>query len=284
MFTTLVVPLDLTSDGDRALPVARALADLGDVDVELVTVAPSAFLGEAETFEMSRRATENGWPADAYHVLIADDAADAIVEHVRGREGTLLMMSTRARRPPIGHFLGSVSEKVLQNTDRPILLVGPRVPEEIEWSRPTPILCVDESDTAAQAVPIVAAWTSSFRSAEPWVVEVMPADDRAPTGDTVAAAHAYQVAQLLSAAGVPASWEVLYGSQAALWLDDFADRIDEPFFVAASTRWTDGRTHWHSETRQLVHRSTRPVLVAPVHVDRATAAPGPSAPMIELPT
>ena len=39
MITTLVVALDLASDGHRALPVVRALAELGVVDVELLTVS-----------------------------------------------------------------------------------------------------------------------------------------------------------------------------------------------------------------------------------------------------
>ena len=38
-FTSVVVALSLDADGDRALPVVRSLAALGNVSVELLTVA-----------------------------------------------------------------------------------------------------------------------------------------------------------------------------------------------------------------------------------------------------
>jgi hypothetical protein len=78
--------------------------------------------------------------------------------------------------------------------------------------------------------------------------------------------HAARFARLLAGAGVAAAApEVLRadGDPSAALLD-FGERISDPIYVATSMRWTDGRLHWHSTTRRLVQRSTRPVLVVPV--------------------
>ena len=103
MFTTIAVALDLGADGDRALPVVRTLSELGDVEVELLTVdSPNVPLA-VDDFELSRRATANGWPAHSYTALRSNDVAAAIVEHLRGRDDVLLVMATTAKRPVVGH-------------------------------------------------------------------------------------------------------------------------------------------------------------------------------------
>ena len=171
LFTTVAVALDLEADGDRALPVVRTLSELGDVEVELLTVdSPNVPLA-IDDFELSRRATANGWPAHSYAALRSNDVAAAIVDHLRGRDDVLLVMATTARRPVLGHLLGSVTEQVLATIDQPVLLVGPGVPAELRWTAPTPVLCIDATDTADGAVPMVASWIHTFRSARPCVAE-----------------------------------------------------------------------------------------------------------------
>ena len=198
MFTTIAVALDLEPDGDRALPVVRALAGIGDVDVELLTVDSPHVPEETDAFELSRRATANGWPAHSYTVLRSDDAAAAIVDHVDGRDGVLLVMATSAKRPALGHIVGSVTGQVLRSISQPVLLVGPNVVVPAEWQQVTPIICVDPSDVAVDAVAALTAWTETFRTSPPWVVEVMPSvTDWDPTGDTLESSHAHSFAQTL---------------------------------------------------------------------------------------
>jgi nucleotide-binding universal stress UspA family protein len=74
-------------------------------------------------------------------------------------------------------------------------------------------------------------------------------------------------AGLLADHGVQASWDVLRGDEPDAVLIEFGRRLCDPIFVATSVRWTDGRFHWHSTTRRLVQRSTRPVLVVPAPGD-----------------
>src|SRR4051794_15536300 len=61
MFKTLVVALDLEADGDRALPVVRALSRAGTVAVDLVTVSSPGLPAAADAYELEHRAVANGW-------------------------------------------------------------------------------------------------------------------------------------------------------------------------------------------------------------------------------
>jgi hypothetical protein len=83
-------------------------------------------------------------------------------------------------------------------------------------------------------------------------------------GDREDRGHATDFARLLASSGVTASWNVVPcdGDPCSALLD-CAATVSDPIFVATSMRWTDGRLHWHSTTRRLVQRSTRPVLVVP---------------------
>lgn len=173
MFTSIVVALDLEREGDRALHIFGSLSALTAMTVELLTVASPGIPEEADAFELRRRATANGWPADCYTILHDDDPARAIADHVNARPGALLIMSTTAKSPLRRRFLGSVSEAVLSRVHGPVLLVGPHVPADADMSRPTLVACVDSTDAATRALPVITAWARTFTSATPWVVEVL---------------------------------------------------------------------------------------------------------------
>jgi nucleotide-binding universal stress UspA family protein len=266
VFSSIVVALDLEAAGDRAVPVARALAGLGHVAAELLTVSSPRLAEDIDAFELSRRASAIGWPADAFSIVHSDDVADAIVSHVDDRDA-LLVMATSAKPPLARRLLGSVSEGVLRATERPVLLVGPRVPPDFDMRRPTLIACIDGTDDADAAVPAIRGWVRTFGGNDPWIAQVVPRPmSRPEAARLTGCAHARRYAERLDAEGVRASWELLHGDDAATSLDDFADHVADPVLVATSARWTGGR--WHSITRQLVHRSTRPVLVVPADSGR----------------
>ena len=211
---------------------------------------------DIDSFELGRRATASGWPAHAYIVLHGDDVARVLVDHVRGRDGSLLVMATSAKRPLVGRLGGNVSTRVLALTDRPVLLVGPMVSPRLRIARPTLVVGVGPMEHAGVAVSTIASWTHTFPGDDPWVVEVVPtATDLAEGG---AAANLRPYVELLAGAGVRASSRVIHGGEPGFWLEDFAEHIADPILVATSARWTDGQRHWHSESRELVrHRPTR---------------------------
>ncbi|MBA3288174.1 MAG: pyridoxamine 5'-phosphate oxidase family protein, partial [Acidimicrobiia bacterium] len=173
-------------------------------------------------------------------------------------------MATAARSPLTGRIVHSVPAEVLGLIDGPVLLVGPRVPADVEIGCPTLVVCVDPRDVGDTAVPVITAWTNTFRSAQPRIAEVF-STVASPANNAAAAdpSQAQRYATLLGAEGVTASATRLVGADPDVWLQDFADQITEPIFVATSVRWTDGQRHLHSTTQRLVRRSFGPVLVVP---------------------
>ena len=153
---------------------------------------------------------------------------------------------------------------MLRFIEHPILLVGPRVPVEVTWRRPTPILCVAPDTAVAVAVAAVEAWTQTFPGEPPWIVEVVPTG---ATGnhddDERESARVRRVADLLKDRGVESRWKILHGGSPEFWLEDFAEHVPEPVFITISSNWTGGHRR-RSTSRRLVHRSMHPVLVVPV--------------------
>ena len=135
--------------GDRALPVARGLAELGEIPVELLTVSSPQLAEDVDVFELRRRAADNGWPDSCYTIAHDNHPARAIVDLVQRRDGALLVMATSAKPPLAGHLSGNVIEELLAAIDRPVLLVGPNVPSSYYVRRPTLVACVDHTDVAA---------------------------------------------------------------------------------------------------------------------------------------
>ncbi|HEU4841560.1 MAG TPA: universal stress protein, partial [Ilumatobacteraceae bacterium] len=127
MFQTLVVALDLAEDGDRALPVARALAMRGPVAVDLVTVSEPGMPTGADAYELERRAVGHGWDPDAWTVVRDIDAAAGLLEHAARRTAPLLVMATSARPPMSSAMFGGVTRDVLRRSQGPVLLIGPDV-------------------------------------------------------------------------------------------------------------------------------------------------------------
>lgn len=218
-----------------------------------------------DAIELRRRADANGWPDASCTVLQSNGPADAIADHANSRPGTLLVMATTAKSPAKQQFLGSVSESVLNRVSGPVLLVGPHVPSGADMSRPTLVVCVDSIDTVTRARPAVAEWMHTFKSMRPRVVEVLPAPLERFGAERVSveSASVKCLAEELANADIDASWEVLHGSDVGERLEEFIRTVDDPVLVATSTNWTDDHTHWHSTTRRLVQRATRPVLVIP---------------------
>jgi Universal stress protein family len=256
MFTSIIVAVDGGSDGERALPIVRALEALGDVDVELLTVAPPS--------------------AGTHGGTHAQDVATTIAAAVNARPEALLVMATSAKPPFVGHLLGSVSEAVLRLVERPVLLVGPHVPGDLQWTRPTPIVCVRSDTAAPDTVAAVLAFGQNFRTAPPRIVEVVPgADERLDAPEPDRSAHLRHMAGELAVEGVDARYRQVRGGVPEIRLEQLADQVFQPFFVVASARWTGGR-HWHSTARQLVSHTAHPVLVVPVRSAAPATADRPA--------
>jgi nucleotide-binding universal stress UspA family protein/nitroimidazol reductase NimA-like FMN-containing flavoprotein (pyridoxamine 5'-phosphate oxidase superfamily) len=280
MFGSIVVALDLEPGGDRALPVARSLARAGNLPVVLLTVSSPHMSEAGDVYELRRRAEANGWPADGCTVAHDNDPARGIVDEVERRDGALLVMATSAKGSLAAQFLGGVTEDVLSLIDRPLLLVGPRVPAGCELADPTPVVCIERSDVAEAAVPAIISWKRTFGGPDPWLAEL--ADARGETGPPGSSA-VESFGTLLAAEGIDAVPAKVQQSEVDAWLDDLASQVSDAVVVSTSARWSDKHARGRSTTRRLVQRSPRPVFVVPARYAPWRAAPTPRSPEPELP-
>ena len=259
MYKTLVVALDLEADGDRALPVVKALANAGKVAINLVTVSSPGLPSTPDAYELEHRARSNGWDADAWSVVHDVDVAGGLLQHVARHDDPLLVMATSGRAPWSSAMFGGVPHDVLRRADRPVLLIGPHVPAWYAPHRTTLVACLDAKEQAARAIPSILSWQATFATDAPHLAEVI--SDQQP--DAPARDRLDEFARLLAAQGIHPDVDLLYGDDPVDALEGEADRLLGAIYVATSARYTDGRLHWHSTTRDLVHRATKPVLVVP---------------------
>jgi nucleotide-binding universal stress UspA family protein len=265
----IIVAVDLASNVDRALPVARALGRLGNLPIQLLTVSDWMSDG-TQAGEMERLARDHGISPLACVVDRDDDPARAIARHVNNSEGSLLVMAASARPPHRLHSIGTVSAGVLAQVNQPVLLVGPGA-GECRLESPTLITCIDEHDTADAALPVIAQWIETFGGGQPWCAEVVP--PAAGNASRVrASSRLRDYATQLAQHRIASSCKVLNGGDPVSRLEGFADTVNDAVFVASSARWTDWSPDPNSVTRRMVHTAARPVLVVPARLRTKAAA------------
>jgi nucleotide-binding universal stress UspA family protein len=178
MYHTILVPLDGSAFGERALPMAETLARATGANVVLMRAASASTLLGADAAEAQCQAVEE---AQAYlsalatglsdrglHVEVAapyGDAADAILMEASLRGADLVVMCTHGRSGLGRWIYGSVAEKVLTHSPAPVLLVHPT--GEVTTLGPeaakTPILIpLDGSAFAEAALPHAATLARMF--------------------------------------------------------------------------------------------------------------------------
>lgn len=143
----VLVPLDGSALSDRVLQHALPLAELFGVPVELMTVVPVSIgmtvspygapgLAQDVTFERRMEEAQNYLDSTAKslpphagrvhtHVAVSGHVANSLIEAAQSVPGTLIAMTTHARRGLQKLFLGSVADKILRASDAPVLLFRP---------------------------------------------------------------------------------------------------------------------------------------------------------------
>jgi nucleotide-binding universal stress UspA family protein len=146
MTTTVLVPLDGSDKDERALPAAAALADLTDGALHLIrvleppddTLVPRArALGiadvmheEREGMERSVRGTAERLAAVTRHRVSAEvadgaDVAATLLRRADERNADVVVMATRAAGALGRALRGSVADRVVRQSPRPVVLVPP---------------------------------------------------------------------------------------------------------------------------------------------------------------
>lgn len=143
----MLVPLDGSALSDCVLPMAMHLAELLGLTIELMSVvpvsvgisvspygAPSA--SQDTTFERRMEESQNYLDSTAKtlpphagkvktHVAVSGHVANSIIEAAQNEPGTMIAMTTHARRGLQKLFLGSVADKVVRASNVPVLLYRP---------------------------------------------------------------------------------------------------------------------------------------------------------------
>ncbi len=141
MFTTILCATDGTEHADRALRYATELAHQDSSRLHIVHVTErllggrlsgeNVFLNEAEiddTIEAqtARIATETGVDASLYVVKgTTSHVAEQLAQIAEDLDADVIVVGTHGRTPLGGLVLGSVTQRLLHATSRPVLALPP---------------------------------------------------------------------------------------------------------------------------------------------------------------
>lgn len=178
MYHTILVPLDGSAFSERALPMAKTLAQAMRAQVVLMRAASASVFPGTDPTEAQVRAVEE---AQAYLSSLATefsqqgtrvqvavpygDAAESILLEIGLRGADLVVMCTHGRSGLGRWIYGSVAEQVLARSAAPVLLVHPTgEPATLgpEPEQASLLVTLDGSVFAEAALPHAAALAHAF--------------------------------------------------------------------------------------------------------------------------
>ena len=155
MYSRILVPLDGSEQGERALPHAKRIAEAGEADLFLIQavsrepeyeISRMGDFGNPTVFELGRElgrrlVEQRLLMADQYlgrvaeglesdglsvHVKVEQGPpSDSIVKHAKDEGIDLIVMSTRGHGGAKQLLVGSIADRVLHRSDVPVLIVPP---------------------------------------------------------------------------------------------------------------------------------------------------------------
>ena len=145
MYKSILVPLDGSKLAEAILPEIEKVASSMKASIRLLRVcrahvfpgkdptkAEVEVIREAEKYlnEIARQLTTKGFNAEI-HVRYGD-VADEILSHSKRNEIDLISMSTHGRSGLGRWLLGSVAEKIVRHSEKPVLLMRAKRKAESE--------------------------------------------------------------------------------------------------------------------------------------------------------
>ena len=143
----MIIPLDMSTNGEGVLPLAVDLAKVLELKITLVMALPNMsqfyagsepvayppdFLDVAEKTirgyleETTQRIAKESGVSVKWEVL-RGDAGQAIVDFAKNVSGDIIAMSSHGRSAMGRLVLGSVSDKVVRTSGDPVLIVRPAI-------------------------------------------------------------------------------------------------------------------------------------------------------------
>lgn len=308
-WNTLLVPLDGSPLAEAALPYAVTIARASGARVLLLTVLESEPLRVVAVGgdERLRAQVEAAWrsPAEGYLAAVATrlaargvqadykavvgDPADQILAEAVDARATMIVMATHGRGGLQRLLLGSVADKTMRMSTRPVLLVRPREEVIAPSDEPAAIgriaVPLDGSQLAEAALPVAADLARMLNArlvlmrVEPLAQSlIVPFDlsgtvpDFATLDDRIAAAAEEYLGTVRTRlpTGITAQTLVVRGSPAPTLLEVLEqERVD---LVVMSTHGRGGlrRFALGSITERVVRAGLPTVVVRPVEVEAET--------------
>jgi nucleotide-binding universal stress UspA family protein len=195
---TVLVPLDGSETGERALPWAKAVAGAdADADIVLMEVTPVAstirsfngqVIGTAETIQEGYRQMAEtqlndaiakwfGEGARVSTVIASGDPSEQILAVAAEKKADLIVMSSHGRGA-IGRFVsGSVADRVVRHAPVPVMIVGPEGAIATDAKVARIVAPVEDSELSRAALPIAAALSKSTNAPVTVINVVVPSND-----------------------------------------------------------------------------------------------------------
>ena len=311
MHARIVVPLDGSAFGKRAIPLALALARRGGAAVELVHVhepAPTAagapaldlHFDRAERERMRRDvlaiATDLG-PATGVEVVASfldGEIVPTLRRHLADEPAQLVVMMTHGRGGLSRIWLGSVADGLTRVSPVPVLLLRAGIEWPGELREPffrRVLIPVDDADVTEAVVPHLVALATPARTTALLLTVVDPrfarpvtaVDGEAAGLEREAAAdrvrHAAEqrlgsVARALRERGVETAVDARFASHPAPAILTYAEEHEvDLIVVAASAQDAFGRPSLGATVDKVVRGATVPLLVVHAGERVATLTP-----------
>jgi nucleotide-binding universal stress UspA family protein len=279
----IIVPLDRSSFGEAALPLAAELAKSADSALDLVLVhslvtvlAPFELPVSAEVdttvreeeqayLEAKAAALRATYGVRASAVMLEEPPiADSVASYARASQADLVVLSSHGRGGASRVFLGSVADRLLRILHCPILLVFPgRGPTTLDPAKPRRILIpLDGSPMGEAAIDQALALGPLGRGRLDLVHVLRPPIHTLPSERQVFHRYLDAVAEKLSAQGLQVHREVLIDESPAAAILAYAERhgCDLIALTTAGLGWVE-RGLIGSVADKVVRGATTPVLV-----------------------
>ncbi len=262
-FGRVAVALDLSADGDRAVPVGSALARQAGVPLDLVVVGGPGMDPDVDHADLRRRVELAGVEPNLV-VLRSDDAAESL-ESFAAEDGRVLCLATHGRGSIASALIGSVSRHVVEHTVRPTVLVGPAV-HVFAPRYDTIVVGVDPAFPHEPLLDAAATWARVLGARVHLVAVEEPVSwmltGREPVGPRLDSLLERDATRL-AAAGADVRTTVIHVGRPAPALVDVAERDGRSLLAVASGH----RGALSAVTTRIAHTAPVPVVVVPYTPD-----------------
>lgn len=164
MYAKILVPLDGSKLAEAPLRYAAWLAKKSGAELVLMYVyrgrAPlvSSYLGRKIEWIMHQNRFQDGTPVNVVPVAVAGDPANEILRYSEDNNVSLITMSTHGRTGIKRWLMGSVADRVVRYSNRPVRLVksfGNILPENTDFDSKV-LALLDGSEMAERVLPYAA--------------------------------------------------------------------------------------------------------------------------------